>query len=174
MRLFVAINLSDMTRSRLVSMRDELREDARRGNFTRAENIHLTLVFIGECTDAQASAAKAAMYETKFEPFTMTIDHIGQFRRYGAGCIWWAGVRECKPLEDLHHELMKRMIAKGITADERKYSPHITFGRDVVTKKGPWAVEPFFEDVNAIDLMVSERIDGKLTYTSIYRKRAGE
>ena len=174
MRLFVAINLSNDTRSRLASIRDELRKDSKRGNFTKDENIHLTLVFIGECTDAQATAVKAAMLETKFEQFVMTIDSIGKFRRYGDGCTWWAGVRDCRPLEEMQRELTKRMILRNINVDDRKYTPHITFGRDVVTKREPWKIDPFAETVTAIDLMVSERIDGKLTYTSIYTKKAGE
>jgi len=174
MRLFVAINLGNDTRSRLASIRDELRKDSKRGNFTREENIHLTLAFIGECTETQAAAVKAAMFETKFELFVMTIDHIGNFHRYGDGCTWWAGIRNCKPLEDMQHDLTKRIIAKNINVDDRRYTPHITFGRDVVTKKEPRKIDPIAETVSAIDLMVSERIDGKLTYTSIYRKRAGE
>ena len=34
----------------------------------------------------------------------------------------------------------------------------------------PWQIEPFGETVGTIDLMKSERINGKLTYTSIFRR----
>ena len=34
----------------------------------------------------------------------------------------------------------------------------------------PWEFEPFGETVGAIDLMKSERINGKLTYMAIYAK----
>ncbi len=56
--------------------------------------------------------------------------------------------------------------------DGRKYSPHITLGREVVTDAAPWQIEPFGETVTGIDLMKSERIGGKLTYTAIYSKGA--
>jgi hypothetical protein len=39
-----------------------------------------------------------------------------------------------------------------------------------VTDAVPWQIEPFGEMVYKIDLMKSERINGKLTYTSIYRR----
>ena len=174
MRLFVAINLSDETRWRLVSLRDELQQNSSRGSFSRSENIHLTLLFLGECSDAQAAAAKAAMYETEFDPFTMTMDRTGTFRRYGTGTLWWAGIKKCEPLEKLYHELSQRTASKGLLTEGRKYSPHITFARDVITKMQPKQIEPFTESVTSIDLMRSERINDKLTYSPLYKKKATE
>jgi 2'-5' RNA ligase len=52
--------------------------------------------------------------------------------------------------------------------DGRRYSPHITLGRDVATNSKPQQIEPFGEIVASIELVKSERINGKLTYTSIY------
>ncbi|GHV32389.1 hypothetical protein FACS18949_03150 [Clostridia bacterium] len=60
--------------------------------------------------------------------------------------------------------------------DGRDFHPHITLGREVVTDCKPWTIEPFGETVSHIDLMLSERSEpdrqnnGKLTYTSIYRR----
>jgi 2'-5' RNA ligase len=172
MRLFIAVDLSDGTRSRIASMGDELRRDMKRGSFAAKENLHLTLVFIGECNDMQANAAKAAMQEIRFEPFALTVDRIGRFRRYGDSHIWWAGVSGSEQLKNVRRSLAEGLALRGIRTDEREYSPHITFGREVVTKREPWPIEPFGETVYAIDLMRSERTDGKLTYTSIYRKGA--
>ena len=56
--------------------------------------------------------------------------------------------------------------------DGRKYSPHITLGREVVTDTRPWRIEPFGETISTIDLMKSERINGKLTYTAIYTRKS--
>ena len=56
--------------------------------------------------------------------------------------------------------------------DGRKYNPHITLGREVVTDVSPWRIEPFGETVTSVELMKSERIDGKLTYTAIFSKGA--
>ncbi|MDR0198457.1 MAG: RNA 2',3'-cyclic phosphodiesterase, partial [Methanomassiliicoccaceae archaeon] len=166
MRLFIAINLSDAARSRLAALQDELRSGAKRGNFTKRENLHLTLAFLGECDDAQANAAKAAMHGVNFEEFTMMIDRIGNFRNYGSGLTWWAGVRSSEPLKEVQRSLAERLTGRGIKADDRPYTAHITIGRDVVTKKEPRIIEPFEEKVSAMDLMRSERIYGKLTYTS--------
>jgi len=87
------------------------------------------------------------------------------------GDIWWAGLREDKPLMDLQRGLSDNLRAAGFALESRKYSPHITLGREVVTDAKPWRIEPFGETVGAIDLMKSERIRGKLTYTAIHSRR---
>ncbi len=62
------------------------------------------------------------------------------------------------------------MIAAGFTLDKRKYSPHVTLGREVVADWSPRRVEAFGETVSSIELMKSERVQGKLTYMAIYTR----
>jgi len=175
MRLFIAINLNDETRSNLLALRDELSSRAERGSFSLPENMHLTLAFLGECSPKQASLAKTAIGALSFEPFQMLIERFGNFGRGGReGAIWWAGVRESEPLRSIQRELTDRLTEAGFTLDRRKFSPHITLGRQVVTDTAPRRIEPFGETVSKIDLMKSERIDGKLTYTQIYSKNAND
>jgi len=179
MRLFVAINLNSETKSGLLALRDELRSGAEQGNFSLPENLHLTLAFLDECDQKQASAAKAAMSAVRFEPFELLIERIGRFGGRGGGrdgrdgpdeALWWAGVRVNEPMAKLHRELNESLAGAGFSLDSRKFSPHITLGRRVVSGAVPRRVEPFGETVSHIDLMKSERIFGKLTYTAIYRK----
>ena len=174
MRLFIAINFNPDTCLRLLAVRDELRSYSKSGNFTVPENIHLTLAFLGECTAEQTAVVKAAMNTVRFEPFPINIDSVGRFRR-NDGDLWWMGMAESKPLLELQRELSDRLIANGFTLEKRKYSPHITLGRKVITNATPWTVEPFGETVSKIELMKSERLGGKLIYTSIHElpKRTG-
>ena len=167
MRLFIAINFNNDTRSRLLALRDELRGQSQRGNFSAPENIHLTLAFLGECDGKQTADVKSALSDVSFKPFEITVDCVGRFRREG-GDIWWAGLRENKPLSALHRDLADRLTAVGFTLEQRKFAPHITLGREVSTDAKPRSIEPFGETVSAIDLMKSERIGGKLTYTAIH------
>ena len=51
MRLFIAINFNTETCTQLLALRDELRIESQRGSFTAPENLHLTLVFLGECDE---------------------------------------------------------------------------------------------------------------------------
>lgn len=172
MRLFVAVNFNTETCSRLDSLGRELRLRSRQGNFSVPENLHLTLAFLGECTTAQVASAQAALDGISYEPFPICIEGIGRFRRDG-GDIWWAGVQHNNNLLTVQRELTDKLVAAGFMLERRKYSPHITLGRRVVTDVLPWTIEPFGEMVNKVDLMRSERIGGKLIYTVIYEKAAG-
>ena len=169
MRLFIAININSETRSKLLALCDELQRKSARGRFSLPENLHLTLAFLGECDAMQTTAAKEAMEAVVFDPFDLVIERIGRFK-HGGGDIWWAGVQENKSLLGLQKTLTSALRSKGFHLEKREYSPHITFGREIVTDVMPRSLEPFGETVSRIDLMKSEHINGKLTYTSIYRR----
>ena len=166
MRLFIAINFTANMKNRLIALCDELRSRSERGRFSLPENLHLTLAFLGECDDKQAAAAKAAMDTAVFDPFDLTVDRIGRFKR-GSGDTWWAGVRENKALTSLYHKVTVGLCLQGFNLEKGRYRPHVTLGREVVTDAMPHSVEPFGETVSRIDLMKSERANRKLTYTAV-------
>jgi len=169
LRLFIAINFGSETRAKLAALREELRSRSRSGRFSRDENLHLTLAFIGEVNPAKADKIKTIMDTVTFVPFDAVIDRLGTFSR---GTLWWAGLREDKPLMDLQREVEHKLALCGFEQDGRRFNPHITLGREVATDVKPWKIEPFGETVKGIDLMKSERLGGKLMYTPLYIKEA--
>ena len=169
MRLFIAINFNDEIREKLLILQNELRSQSTKGNFSAVENMHLTLAFLDECDQKQTAAAKAAMNAVSFVPFDISIDNVGRFKRNG-GDIWWAGMKVSKILTELHNSLNDKLIEAGFDIDRRSFSPHITIGREVITNASPWQAKPFGQTVSSIELMKSERINGRLTYTAIYKK----
>jgi 2'-5' RNA ligase len=110
---------------------------------------------------------EAILETVVFEPFDVTVERLGTFSR---GTLWWAGLRKDQPLMDLQYEIEYKLALCGFEMDGRRYKPHITLGREVVTDAAPWRIEPFGEQVRKIDLMKSERINGKLTYTVIFTR----
>ena len=163
MRLFIAINFNEEIRDSLTKIQERLKEGASKGNFTHRENIHLTLVFIGECDVKEAERIKAIMDETPFSPFKITINQIGRFRK-DDGDIWWVGLSENDALKELQRDLSQRLIKEGFPLENRKYSPHITLGRRVRTEERPWSVEPLSFEAKSFELMISERVEGSLVY----------
>ncbi len=166
MRLFIAINFNPEIRSKLVSLADDLRSKSTKGRFSAPENLHLTLVFLGECDEKQAADAKSAMAAVKFKPFALDIHSLGRFKRAG-GDIWWAGISKNKALAKLYDDLTKKLSEFGFQIEKRKFTPHITLGREIITKVSPRLFEEFGQTIDKIELMKSERIAGKLTYTAI-------
>jgi len=170
MRLFIAIEPDDGARTRITELRDTLRSRSERGRFTRTENIHLTLAFLGECDPEKTEKVKIIMDSLRFERFFLLIDRIGKFRRDG-GDIWWVGISENGTLTDIRSALAKGLTDAGIDIDER-FDAHMTIGREIRTDERPRATEGITSVVNSLCLMRSDRIDGVLKYTEIYKKEA--
>jgi 2'-5' RNA ligase len=168
MRLFVAINFNSDTRKRLIALREELRSYSQSGNFSKDDNLRLTLAFIGEVSPKKVDKIKAIMDTVTFALFPVSIDRLGTFSR---GTLWWAGLREDKPLMWLQREVEHKLALCGFEMDGRDYHPHVTIGREVVTDAKPWQIPPFGETVSKFELMKSEWVGGRLTYTAIYIRR---
>jgi len=170
-RLFVAVNFDDEVRGDLTAVVDELRRRSSKGTFTRPGNLHLTLVFLGECDQRQMEAARAAMDAVAFEPFRLCVEGFGSFKRRD-GDVWWAGVARNESLSRLQADLIVQLRDVGFDLEGRKYKPHVTLGRRIVldtsTGQGGLLGVSVSQPVHHIELMQSERIGGKLVYTPLY------
>ena len=162
MRLFVAINFSATTQARLVELQDELRARCVKGSFSHLENLHLTLAFLGEVAPDRLASVQAALAGITFQPFELTIERVGCGR-----ALWWAGVAPSQPLMTLQRAIARELRASDIDFDQRAYKPHITLAREVIGDVAPWQFAPFGEQVSGFDLMLSQRLDGRLTYTPV-------
>ena len=77
MRLFIAIQFSDDIKKGLISVMHELKKKNVGGNYSPAENLHLTLAFIGETQNAEG--VKRAMEAAAFAPFMLSLTELGNF-----------------------------------------------------------------------------------------------
>lgn len=169
MRLFIAINFDNETKRRIIDVQDHLRELGR-GNYTREENLHLTLAFLGEVPAARLDEVKRVMDAVTVRRMKLDFAHVGCFARDSE--LWWIGAGDNRTLSGLQRALVNELRASDLPVDSKKFRPHITLAREMhIGRRDPKELLPetFSADVSAISLMVSERISGKLTYTEIYR-----
>lgn len=167
MRLFTAVLFDDDTLDRISLIRDRLHDEAATGSFARRDNLHLTLDFLGECSVQQMHSAQAAMDEISFEPFDIMFDRTGFFAGDSSD-TWWLGVRENRNLMKLQAALHEALIEKGLKLEKRRYRPHVTLARRVITSSPAGPVEPFKTTVSAVSLMLSERHGNSMVYTNLY------
>ena len=161
MRLFIAIKLDDNMVEALSDYLDDMRAAGVRGNFTKPENIHITLAFIGEYGNPQD--VLDVMAETDFSAFDISLDRTGDF-----GELFWAGISDNPALASYVKRLRKGLADAGIPFDRKKFSPHITLVRKPIYKhwhpenppKGHMRVE-------RISLMKSERGKNGMIYTEL-------
>lgn len=170
MRLFTAVCFGDETKKSLYEAAKAVKNTAD-GNFTRKENFHLTLVFIGE-TERREDIEKA-LSEIEFSAFDYEFKGLGTFEKG----IFWAGIKRNKSLEGLHKAVKNKLSEIGIKTEDRSFSPHITLARKFrPTEKTDFkAAENLLPKgkhrAERISLMLSERVDGVLCYTEIFSKK---
>lgn len=176
MRLFTAINFDDKIKAYLLKTQMALKEYAERVRFSGANNLHLTLVFLGETEAARVPAVCRAIDDSAVPGFTFSISDVGRFRR-GGGDILWAGVENCEALRELQRRLSHNLKAAGFSIENREFKPHLTLAREAVMRAefDPAALSvqtgAAVAHADRISLMKSERIGGRMVYTELYGKQ---
>ena len=175
-RLFIAVNFDEKTKAKLYETVKTLKNLAVKGNFTVRENLHLTLVFIGETTPAKLKDIKHAIDEVKAEKFGLSIYGLGHFKRLNGDIIWVGIDNDRNSIPDsIYKQLYSKLTALGFDIED-SFKPHLTLGREVILNNSFNKIEfdksfqPIFTEIGKISLMQSEKIDGKLIYTEIYSK----
>jgi 2'-5' RNA ligase len=168
-RLFIAVNFDDAFKEGVCRAAQELRRAGASGSFTRPENVHLTLAFLGECGAGRIPDIRAAMERAAGESFTVRTADAGRFRR-DSGDIWWIGLQKCPELESLAARLDRELRREGFCLEDRSFVPHITLGRRVTLPpggKGAPAVPELAQRVVSFELMESRRVNGALEYVPL-------
>ncbi len=164
MRLFIAIQPDRQMKDALRAVQNELRRRGVEGNYTRAENLHLTLAFIGEYPDPDA--VLEAMGKLKFEPFGLRLAGLGAF-----GELWWAGLEESDALDMLVRRLRRTLAESGIPFDRKAFRPHITLIRRPEYKKDPQLGSLTIAEAGMkaehMSLMLSTRGKSGMIYTEL-------
>ena len=175
MRLFIAVFLSNEVKTELQSLQEQLRLQAYKGSFTRPDNVHLTLVFLGETPDEKLDSLYRIIQEIKTPAFEITFNHTGCFT-HSRKELWWIGADPNDPklplLNMIHSQLIGRLEKGGFPVDKRPFNAHITLGREI-THSQPIVLDcrEIKVKVDRVSLVKSERISGVLTYTEIFRAK---
>ena len=171
MRLFIAVNFCENTKNEILQIQEKLRSRSQKGNFSRPENFHLTLAFLGETPEEKIPAILDIINRIKTPPFKIYFDHTGCFSRSRKE-LWYIGVKPDCPgltlLKTIHGQLLDSLLKAGCSVDERPFRAHITLGRQIKCPAPVILDKPdILVNVDRISLMRSENIKGKLIYTEI-------
>jgi 2'-5' RNA ligase len=92
----------------------------------RAENLHLTLAFIGSLPQTAVRALQPQVDGLPVTPFIWTLDRVGMFR--GAQVLWLGG-GPCAALEELAAAVRALLDRQGVGYDRKPFVPHVTLLR---------------------------------------------
>jgi RNA 2',3'-cyclic 3'-phosphodiesterase len=135
MRLFAAIDLDDTARAAIGHEEKRLMRAFGRTDrsirWVRPDQMHLTLVFVGNVDDARAQSIVDVMRDDiGVAPFTIGFARIGVFPPHGAPTVLWLGVgRGASETINVQRTVADRLETLGVPRERRAYYPHLTLGR---------------------------------------------
>jgi 2'-5' RNA ligase len=130
MRLFIAIELPDAVRTAMGKMQERLRPIVP-AKWSRREQLHITLKFLGETQDSQIPEIIAVLQEIVIDqPIRLTTSGIVFFPPHGpvriVGCAMEDEGNRCASLAS---RIDRACHEVGYKLEGRKWTPHVTIGR---------------------------------------------
>jgi 2'-5' RNA ligase len=139
MRCFLAAWPDAAARERCRALTESLRPQVGHGRVMRAENLHLTLAFIGELPDEFGARVAAECRTLPRVECDWALTEIGFFARPR---VLWAGGELSVPLEAIAAGARALLDRLKIAYDRKPFVPHVTLLRDVRSFEGARAIDP--------------------------------
>lgn len=132
-RSFIALEIEGSIQQRLGGVVARLQPRLSDGTvrWVAQENVHLTLIFLGNISEKNLSYL---LRELKSEcaqhaPFEFSVGELGAFPSTSRPRVIWVGIQSPPSLLALQAGLQQRLERLGYKGEEREYSPHLTLGR---------------------------------------------
>jgi len=131
-RTFIAVKLPDHVIRRLSECQQDLKKHNMRIKWTRPENIHLTLKFLGDIHPDDVGPVRQVIEASveEFGPIKLCVRGVGVFPGIRRPRILWTGISgQTDVLEKLHQAIDAGLNTLGFAKDERRFTGHLTLGR---------------------------------------------
>ncbi|HKQ73008.1 MAG TPA: RNA 2',3'-cyclic phosphodiesterase [Blastocatellia bacterium] len=132
MRTFIAIEIPSEIKSALTALQNELRRAGADVNWTKPENFHLTLIFLGEVDERRIGEVETVCVDSarEFRPFALSLGATGVFPNSRQPRVLWAGLSgEIEKTAELKRRLEEKLEQIGFEREGKEFQPHLTIGR---------------------------------------------
>ncbi len=134
LRTFIAVPLSKAVTQELDKLQRRLMRafPAHAVRWVPAENIHLTIHFLGDILPQRIEPIKEALtvVARNVPPFSFTAGQLGAFPNTSRPRVVWVGISDTASwLALLHEAVNESMEHLGYIREARRFSPHLTLGR---------------------------------------------
>lgn len=132
MRAFVAIELPEHVKKSLSELSERLKTSKAAVSWTRPEQIHLTLRFLGNVDEPHIESMAGILRDgyKGMKPFRVFVAGTGAFPNPRRPNVIWAGLRGIpEPLQQAQTIAEAAARAIGLPPEERPFKPHLTLAR---------------------------------------------
>ena len=157
MRLFYALWPDIKVREQVKTISNQLNC----GKIVPSENLHLTLVFLGQVNEDKKNSLVMGTNEIVGKKFLLELTRFGSFRR--SGIFWVAPSIIPGELINLVNKLTELAVSNQIFVDVRPYRPHVTLARSTRERVSPNSVSISWP-VTKFSLIESKTLPGGAEY----------
>lgn len=129
MRLFIALDLDDTIRERIVRFLEGVRGFAPEARWVRPESLHVTLKFVGQWPNERLVEMQQVLRSISSERFELTVSEYGFFPTAKASRVFWIGIHAGPQLAALASAIDAQTASLGVAREEHPFSPHLTLAR---------------------------------------------
>lgn len=130
MRLFVALEIPLAVRLNLAALLVSMRAITKEPRWVRAENLHVTLKFLGEVAEGKVHAVRAALGEIRSDKaVSLEFRGLGFFPNEKHPRVFWVGIEASPNLKTLAGNIEGGVEKLGTPREKREFSPHLTLAR---------------------------------------------
>jgi len=132
MRLFVALEIPEPPQREVRRRVDAVRDRLPRARWVDLDNLHLTLLFLGETAEGDVPALAAGLREAfaRCPPLDLRLVSGGTFPPGRPARVAWIGVEGPDALVTLQADVTRAAVdTLGFAPEERAYHPHVTLAR---------------------------------------------
>ena len=163
-RSFLAFELPVEIREQIRVISKELKKTALPVRWVKADNIHLTILFLGSVDEDTIGdiEEKVNVVVKGFSAFKTKLSAVGAFPHWKRPRVIWIGLNgDIGRLSNLKNELQEELKVLGFIPEKRPFRAHLTLGRF----KGPidrdedmkWILDRY-RDINSDMYQVNELI----------------
>ena len=131
-RSFLAFELPCEIRNNIIEVLKEVRRLNLNVRWVKIENIHITVLFIGNITPEGISEIGDDIGSicSDYGPFDVSVKGLGVFPNLRHPRIFWVGLDgEIERMACLRDDLQKQLLKFGLKEERRAFKPHLTIGR---------------------------------------------
>jgi 2'-5' RNA ligase len=131
-RSFLAFELPVEIREQIRVISKELKKTALPVRWVKADNIHLTILFLGSVDENVIGdiEKKVNVVVKGFSAFKTKLNAVGAFPHWKRPRVIWVGLNgDIERLANLRDELQEELKDLGFMPEKRPFRPHLTLGR---------------------------------------------
>jgi len=131
-RSFLAFELPPEIKDQVRQVSEQLKKTNMDVRWVRVDNIHLTVLFMGDVREGDISAIAREIEQVcyGFHPFDIFLKGLGFFPDRRRPRVLWAGYDgDIERMSSLRDVLQERLMPFEIKEDKRQFAPHLTLGR---------------------------------------------